>query len=208
MKKHFTDEECLDFVRGLLPQAQSAFIQHHLNTGCESCNKLHSVWSLVAEVTARKAHDEPPEPSVRVAKASYANWRGNYLLPILAQMMPLVSDNWLGKSVAAVRGLPIHSPARRLLHRTRSWVVDLRLESEGGGKTSIAGQVLRSNRKSSAALVATVILKQGDTLLAQTSTNQFGEFLVQGQPEKNLKLYLDIPGRRPLGIVLPDPDLQ
>jgi hypothetical protein len=54
--------------------------------------------------------------------------------------------------------------------------------------------------------VADVILTQGATFLARTSTNQFGEFQLQSQYEKNLKLYLDIGGRRPLGIALPDPD--
>jgi hypothetical protein len=123
-------------------------------------------------------------------------------------MMPLVFDNFLDNSAAAVRSNQIHAPARRLLHRTRSWAVDLRLESEGAGRTSIAGQILRSGRKSGEAVVADIILTRGDTLLAQTSTNQFGEFQLQSQHEKNLKLYIHIRGRRPLGIVVPDPDLQ
>jgi hypothetical protein len=208
MKKHLTDEECLDFVRRLLPQAQSEFVQHHLNDGCEACNALHNIWNVVAEVTARKAHDEPTEESVRIAKAFYFDWRAKHILPALAQMMPLVFDNWLDKSAAAVRAQQIHAAARRLLHRTRTWVVDLKLENEGGGRTSIAGQVLRSDRKSGSAVVANIILTQGETLLAQTSTNQFGEFQLQSQRDRNLKLYLDVGGRRPLGIVLPDPDLN
>jgi hypothetical protein len=208
MNQHFTDEECLDFVRRLLPQAQSEFMGQHLNDGCEKCNKLLSIWNAVAEVTARKAQDEPTEQAVRLAEASYFNWRAKYLLPVLARMMPLVFDNWLDKSAAAVRAQQIHTPARRLLHRARPWVVDLELEGEGGGRMSIAGQVLRSDRKSGAAVVANVILTQGEELLAQTSTNQFGEFQLQSQRDKNLKLYLDIRGRRPLGIVLPDPDLN
>jgi hypothetical protein len=206
MKTHFTDEDCLDFVRRLLPQAQSELIQQHLEDGCERCNKLHSIWSVVAEVTGRNFQDEPAEPAVRVAKGLYFNWRGNHLVPVLAQMMPLVFDNLLDNSAAAVRGHHIQAPARRLLHRTRSWTVDLRLESAGGGRMSVLGQVLRSSRKPGAAVAAEVILMHGDTLLARTSANQFGEFQLQSQHEKNLKLYLDIRGRRPLGIALPDPE--
>jgi hypothetical protein len=204
MKKHFTDEDCLDFVRRLLPQAQSDLIQQHLDDGCERCNKLHSIWSLVAEVTGRKFQDEPNEPAVRVAKALYANSRWNYLVP-LAKMIPPVFDSFLDNSAAAVRSHQIHASARRLLYRTRSWAVDVRLESEDGRRISVVGQVLRSSQKPAAAVIADVILMQGETLLAQTSTNQFGEFQLQSQHEKNVKIYLHICGRRPLGIALPDP---
>jgi hypothetical protein len=206
MKKHFTDEKCLDFVRRLLPQAQRDLIQQHLDDGCERCNKLHSIWTLVAEVTGRPFHDEPNESAIRVAKAFYANGRGNYLVRPLAKMIPPVFDSFLDNSAAAVRGHQIHAFARRLLHRTRLWAVDLRLESEDGWRMSVVGQVLRSSQKSAAAVIADVILMQGDTLLAQTSTNQFGEFQLQSQHEKNLNIYFDIRGRRPLGIALPDPD--
>jgi hypothetical protein len=181
-------------------------MQQHLDDGCKRCGRLHSVWSVVAQVTAQSFPDEPPEPAVRVAKSFYFAGRANYLVPAMAQMMPLVFDNFIDNSATAVRSHQIHPPARHLLHRTRSWAVDLRLESEGGGRTSIAGQVLRSSGKSGAAVVADVILTQGATFLARTSTNQFGEFQLQSQYEKNLKLYLDIGGRRPLGIALPDPD--
>ena len=206
MKRHFTDEDCLDFVRRLLPQAQSDLIRQHLDDGCERCNKLHSIWSLVAEVTGRKFQDEPNEPAVRVAKAFYANSRWNYLVRPLAKMIPPVFDSFLDSSAAAVRSHQIHASARRLLYRTRSWAVDVRLESEDGRRISVVGQVLRSSQKPAAAVIADVILMQGETPLARTSTNQFGEFQLQSQHEKNVNIYLHICGRRPLGIALPDPD--
>jgi hypothetical protein len=205
MKKHFTDEDCLDFVQRLLQQAQSDLIQQHLDDGCERCNKLHSIWSPVAEVTCRKFHDEPSEPAVRIAKALYANSRWNYLVRPLAKMIPPVFDSFLNNSATAVRSHQIHASERRLLYRTRSWAVDVRLESEEGRRMSVVGQVLRSSQKPVAPVIADVILMQGETLLAQTSTNQFGEFQLQSQHEKNVKIYLHICGRRPLGIALPDP---
>src|ERR1700693_2217532 len=127
MKKHFTDEKCLDFVRRLLPQAQRELIQQHLDDGCERCNKLHSIWTLVAEVTGRPFHDEPNESAIRVSRAFYGSGRGNYLVRPLAKMIPPVFDSFLDNSAAAVRGHQIHAFARRLLHRTRLWAVDLRL---------------------------------------------------------------------------------
>jgi hypothetical protein len=205
MKKHITDENCLDFVRQLLPEAQSELIRRHLDEGCERCNKLYSIWSLVANVTGRKFHDEPSEPAIRVAKAFYANSRGNYLVRPLAKMISPIFDSFLDNSAAAVRGPQIQASARRLLHRTRSWAIDLRLETEDGERMSVVGQVSKSSQKSFAAVIADVILMQGDTVLAQTSTNQFGEFELQGPQEKNLKIYLDIRGGRPLGILLPGP---
>jgi hypothetical protein len=181
-------------------------MQRHLEDGCERCTKLYNVWKTIAEVAGREVFYEPPQPDVRIGKAVYATARRKYVLPVLAKMIPLVFDNYLDSFAAPVRSAQIQAPTRHLLHRTRSWAVDLRLESEGGGQMSVAGQVLRPKQKSAQAVAADVILMQGDTLLAQTSTNEFGEFQLQCKYEKNLNIYLDIPGRQPLGIALPDPN--
>ena len=205
MKKHFTDEGLFDFVRQLLPQSESKLMQDHL-AECEKCNKLYNIWKAVAKVTSRERHYQPAEPSIRIAKAAYATRRRQSLIPMLAKMIPLVFDSFRDERPAVVRAGQIHAPARLLLHRTRSLAVDLRLEVEGGKRMSIIGQVLRSGQKSPPPAVADVFLIRGDTLLAQTSTNQFGEFQLQCQRQEGLNIYLDISGRPPLGIALPDPD--
>lgn len=203
--KHFSDEFWLDFARRLLPPAQHGLMQRHLDQGCERCKRLCKMWEAVADVIGRESHYQPPEQDVRMVKSVYATSRPTQLVPKLAKIIPLVFDSFLDTSAAAVRGRYIPSPARHLLHQAGPWAVDLRLQGEGGRRMSIAGQVLRSGRKPAEALAVDVILLRGDTLLAETSTNPFGEFHLECQYEKNLNMYLDIPGRQPLGIALPDP---
>lgn len=204
--KHFSDETCFDFVRRLLPPAQRATVEQHLDQGCERCDKMRKIWEAVAEVIRREVHYQPAEHNVHLAKALYASSRRTYLIPKLARSIPVVFDSFLDTSGAAVRAPHLPSPARHLLHRTGPWAIDLRLQREGGSRMSLAGQILRSGRKPAKAVVADVILLQGDTIVAETSTNPLGEFHLEYPLQKNLNMYLDIPGRQPLGITLPDPN--
>jgi len=206
MKKHFSDEEWINFIRRLLRKSQSDAMQQHLDEGCENCNKVYRIWSTVARLTEREVQHAPNEAVVRVAKSIYETRRQSHLVPLLAQMIPLVFDSFMDQSTAVVRGQQGQSPARRLLHRTRSWAIDLRLEGEEGRRVSIVGQVLKSGPKPAGGMVAGVTLMRGDSLLAQTSTNEFGEFQLSSQRENNLRIYLDLPRRHPLSIALPDLD--
>jgi hypothetical protein len=51
-----------------------------------------------------------------------------------------------------------------------------------------------------------VLLMSTDTVIAETAANQFGEFQLQFDQAKDLRIYIDVPGNRPIGISLPDFD--
>jgi hypothetical protein len=201
--KHFTDEAWLDFARRMLSASDMESMQVHLDQGCESCGRLCQIWQAVTTVIGRESQYEPPEPVVRLAKASYAARRRTYIVPKDAKMAPLMFDSYCAPAVAGVRSA---SPApRHLLHRVGPWAVDLRLESLGANRICVAGQILRAGRKGDDTLAADVFAIHHGTLVAQTSANQFGEFLLECEHHKDLRLFFDIPGRRPVGIALPDP---
>jgi hypothetical protein len=204
--KHFTDEIWFDYARGVLPLAKAELARRHLDEGCDKCKRMYEIWTSLVQFVQRDTNYEPAEAAVRIAKAGFAEqWRTN-LLPRQARMARLLFDSFRDPAVAAFGVRSAVSRARQMLHRTGSWTIDLRLESEGGRTVSVTGQVLRSGRKPAEALSMDVLLMRGDTLVAQTAANQFGEFRLECEYQNDLHVYLDIVGCRPVGIALPDPD--
>jgi hypothetical protein len=204
--KHFTDETWFDFARGVLPSTNVKILQQHLDEGCEECNRICRIWREVVQVVRREADYEPAESAIRVIKAAFPETRLTKLLPGQAKIARLLFDSFRDPATAAFGVRTTSTRARQMLHRAGSWTIDLRLESEAGRRLSVAGQVLRSGPKPASEVSMEVILMSGETLLAQTSTNPFGEFWLECEHQKDLHVYLDVAGCRPVGIALPDPD--
>jgi hypothetical protein len=202
--KHFTDELWFDFARLVLPPEQMELMRRHLEEGCRQCGRLRDLWQAVVTTLNREREYEPAEASLRAAKLAYVDFARLYVLLNRAKMATLAFDSFFPSGAAAVRAGP-HPPfLRHLLHRMGSWTVDLRLENLGGRRRSLIGQVLRSGRRRSDVGITAVMLVRDDKLLARTRPSAFGEFQMQFESEKNLKLYFDTPGRQFYCLVLPD----
>jgi hypothetical protein len=91
-----------------------------------------------------------------------------------------------------------------VVQRAGRWIIDLRLEREGRDRVSMAGQILRTGEWTGFPSAGTVCIMEGDELLARTSANQFSEFQLQFRIARNLKLYLEIEGERPIVVNLPE----
>jgi hypothetical protein len=68
----------------------------------------------------------------------------------------------------------------------------------------IVGQVLQSQAQSGVDTRGEVSLMRGDTTLAQTSTNVFGEFQFECDGGADLGIRLEIGGQQPVTMALPD----
>jgi hypothetical protein len=204
MSNHFTDENWSDFARDLSPADESAVIEQHLEKGCESCERASRLWRTVAQIANGEIHSEVPEDLVQASQRIYAAWSRRYLVPRRAQMAKLIFDSLLQPLPAGVRGetpLP-----RRVIERAGHWLVDLRFEPTSGKRMFLAGQVLSPKRSPREAGNLAIILMRSDVLVEETSANPFGEFQLQFDQSAGLRIYIDIPGRQPIGILLPDPD--
>jgi len=201
MQTHFTDEMWADYVRGLSVARDASAIEQHLQSECESCRRSFRFWQAFAEYAAGEARVEIPERDLQAGRATYSEWFRRYSLPTRARMARLIFDSLLQPLPAGIRGSG-PSP-RRILATLGSWSVDLRLESSSERRIFMAGQVLRSG-KGAAQLKAPVVLMSGSDLVAESSANEFGEFEMQFDRASNLRLYVEIPASRPMGINLPD----
>ena len=201
MPTHFTDEIWADYVRGLSAPGDASVIEQHLRSGCDSCLRSFRFWQAFVDNAAGEARIQIPEQDLQGGRAAYSQWFRRYSLPTRARMARLIFDSLLQPLPAGIRG---GGPSpRRILATLGSWSVDLRLESPSDQRIFMAGQVLRSG-KGGTPLKAPVVLLSGGALLAETSTNDFGEFQLQFDKTSNLRLYVAIAASRPMGIDLPD----
>jgi hypothetical protein len=202
--KHFSDEEWLDFARGLMPGAEMNSMQRHLDEGCERCHRVSVIWKAVVSTLNQVSRYRVPEDVVRGAQSAYATWRWQQLLPQRARVACLVFDTGFEGLRAGVRSHARH--ARRLLHRMGPWMIDLSVEPEPGNRIYLAGQVLRSGRKLAKAAMIEIILVSAGTFVTRTSANKFGEFQLEYEKAKNLTIYVDIAGQLPIAVDLPESD--
>lgn len=201
--KHFRDEDWLDYVRGLSPPDQRAAIEQSLEKRCKECLKLFNFWRKTVEVAARDSGYKVPVEAVERAKAEYARVSRSYRLRATARRSRPIFDSFLQPAVAGVRGSD--AKLRRLVQRSGRWIIDIRLESQGSHPVSLAGQVLQSGEWTGPPRAKSVCVMDGDEVLAQTEANQFSEFQLQFRGARNLRLYVEIEGERPISVSLPEP---
>jgi hypothetical protein len=207
--KHFQDEEWLDYVRGLSPPGRREAMEQSLSEGCKYCLKLFNFWRTTVEVGVRESQYHVPDEAVEMAAATYAAWSRSYRLRATARSSRLVFDSSLRLAVAGFRGFEAgfrgpEAGSRRLVKRSGRWIIDLRLENEGNDRVSMAGQVLQSGEWTGAPRAKEVCVMYGEELLARTEANQFSEFQLQFPVARNLKLYVEIEGERPILVNLPE----
>jgi hypothetical protein len=200
--KHFTDKAWLDFARRLLPAETMSRMRAHLESGCEKCAELSALWEAVTEIVRRQSDYEPRESAVNAAKAAYAarQWSSASAFEGIAR---LIFDSFVDAvALAGIRS--ISSTARHLLYQTGSWTIDVRLDTESGRRMTIAGQVLACEVESAPDLHGKAILMRGETTVAQTSTNEFGEFQIVCDCGSDLRIRLQISGKQPVSLTLTD----
>jgi hypothetical protein len=204
MADHFTDELWSDYVRGLAPERESTAIEQHLRDACEACDRSFQFWQMVTEHASREADYEPGAGVVRLMQSGFRDWWRRYVLPTHARIARTIFDSFLEPLPSGVRG---GSPQpRRLRQRSGNWIVDLQLAPEAGRRMSLAGQVLKSGKAPSVIGSLAICLMSAGALLGETSTNELGEFQIEFDRAKSLRVFVEVPWQRPIGIALPDPD--
>jgi hypothetical protein len=204
MANHFTNERWSDYVRGVLPAPEAAAIEQHLEKGCETCQQSYRLWRNVAETAKNEARSQVPERLVHIVQTAYTARQRLYLMPRRARMARLLFDSLLEPLPAGVRGRS--SSPRRIVGRSGRWSIDLRLEPSAGKTMFLTGQILGEDPHHSLRAGLPILLMGTDTLLAETTANQFGEFQFQFDRANGLSIYADIPGQRPIALLLPDFD--
>jgi len=67
--EHFTTEKWIDFVNQVVATSEKPLMEKHLEQGCKRCMQTVSIWQKLRQSAAAEGNYQPPENSVRLAKA-------------------------------------------------------------------------------------------------------------------------------------------
>lgn len=189
---HFSDEAWADFARRQGDREQRAQLQQHLDAGCERCAETLGVWTDVADLVGQEASYEPPAEVVASMKGRFAVSRPEGLLERAARSASLIFDSFRQPALAGVRaGGP--SP-QYLLYKAGRYLIRLQVEREAGSdRLAVVGQIVdEANPKGTLQDLPVLLLSDKETL-DRALTNTLGEFELNSDPSKDLRISIGIP---------------
>jgi len=196
--QHFSEQAWADFVRGISESQTKATLDSHLARGCSDCRATSDVWNRVQTAVANEKIYTPSDSAVRMVKLEFAASS----LESTSVLATLLFDT-LGQPLPA----GIRSGAavtRQLVYGAEGLTVDLRLDTQAhSGKIGVFGQVLdqRHSRVSLSGVSIALWTQKGQPFM-QVSPNEAGEFQLEVDARDDLRLLIDVAGRKTIRIPL------
>jgi hypothetical protein len=201
VSKHFASEDWTDFVNGQLPQEKTQAMQRHLDTGCAKCSKSVALWRSVNQAASREAEFEPPASALRHIRNSFVVASAPKKAKRSFEIPRLVFDSLWQPALAGVRSAA--STPRQVLYRAGEISIEMRLEPEPSSeRVNIAGQVTKSVAHGDGVTGAAVAVFSAKERIAETSTNQFGEFQLSFLPAEGLHISFAVAAGKDISIPL------
>ena len=197
--QHFSEEAWADFVRGVSEPKTKANIETHLARGCSDCRATSDVWKQVQTMVSNEQSYMPPESAVRMVKLEFGASNSQEQTSVLAN---LLFDTFAQPLTAGIRsGAAV---ARQLVYEAEGLTVDLRLDSQSpSGKILVVGQVLdqRLPRVSPSGVCIALWTPKGHPFL-EVSPNESGEFQLEVNAQDDLRLLIEVAGRKTIRLPL------
>jgi hypothetical protein len=173
--KHYTLHEWVDFARGVLPSEFRGAMRRHLDSPCRQCQDAAAFWQTVLTRASRIVECQPPEGALRQVKALFRFIKLSESRPGPLGLAERIFDSVLSPAPAGLRSLS--TTGRRMVYRSGDCLLDLCLQTGTRG-ISLVGQVLKASNPAEAYGGARVLL-WGASVLAEATSNEFGEFLLE-----------------------------
>ncbi|HLK64916.1 MAG TPA: hypothetical protein VKU19_15850 [Bryobacteraceae bacterium] len=209
---HFEIAHWVDFAREMASEENRKAMEAHLAGGCSECrDTVHFCQKLSATCRVMTEY-EVPETVLRLARAIFPTQtpQGKRLLRVPVELM---FDSFLAPEPVGVRST--WQVGWQALYRAGDCSVDLRVEPDrSSSRAAIIGQISNHVVPELEMSNLPVCLKQGKLVLAESRSNQFGEFQMEyeQQPRVQLCIYLEggtksiqvplkrlVPDKRPVG---------
>lgn len=192
--KHYSLEQWVDFARDVMKDKERVAMQAHLDEGCKECSQSAGLLQRVHEAARREHGYEPSDTAVRTAKGTFGIHGPRKVTAEKAAIIELLFDSSRVALPVGVRSSA--SAARQLLYGLGEFRVDLRIEPHGNsGAVSIIGQVLDFGNRSASLLEVPVALISDRKVLAESATNEFGEFHLECDRESGFQLRVQLPSK-------------
>jgi hypothetical protein len=181
--RHFGEASWLDFVRNMVSPNLRIAMQQHIDDGCKKCAAAVQLWQSVFSIATQESTFTPPADTLRVVKSQFVG-----PAPEVSRGVRLLFDSRLAPITAGVRGA---LAAQQFLYETEDYCIDLRVHPRHEACVYLVGQVLNRTGIGRTSQGLTVRLQEGKRPIAETSTNQFGEFQLEFNSSSD-KLYVSV----------------
>ena len=187
---HYDLGSWTDYARNMLPDEQRAVMQRHLDV----CSECHQTVMWLKEV-AKLASAEPKVPAdvVLAAKGVFGGRRPvRERFSSLSRMAcRLMYDSFASPATAGARSM--RQASRHVLYQAGEYHLDLRVERETESRgVVLTGQMASDLPRGETLSGAEVLVQHGTSTVAETVTNDFGEFCLECIPRRDLQLCIPL----------------
>ncbi len=186
---HYEISQWADFTRGTARPGERAAMKAHLLTKCAKCNRTAKVLRRVTAIALAEGKYQVPAHVVQEVRAIYA-LRGPEKVSIFRRIVGrLTYDSFREPLPAGVRSR--QHMARQVMYQAAHYSLDLRLEHQPGGHgVTLVGQLADEEKPERPMGNLPVFLLCGKELVAHAFSNDFGEFQLEYQPRRRLRLFI------------------
>jgi hypothetical protein len=185
--KHFTTEEWIDFVNQTVSPTDSQSMEKHLKEGCKRCRETLSMWQRVRQSAAIERNYQPPNDSVRIAKAAFLAGSLTGQRKESSSRTSVLFDSFLQPVVEGARSAA--STTRQMLYRADPFQIDLQVEANPGGTHMvITGQLLDLSNPGVVGKDVPVTLSNMRGHVVHAVSNQHGEFTCEIKNSGDLQM--------------------
>ena len=192
--KHYDITEWADYVRGLAVSR----IASHGGAPVRGLPKLQHDRCAVREGRSRgqaEVRFEVPEFAAHCAKAIYVLQQPETVQILAGLRSKLVFDSFCEPLPAGVRSQ--HRISRQSLYEAGDYSLDIRQEHErGSSQVTLVGQIANRKDPERPVTAVPVYLLAGKSVVARAVSNQFGEFQMEYDARKRLRLYAPVENPR------------
>ncbi len=199
--EHFSTEKWIDFVNQAVTADEKQVMEKHLKQGCKRCMETVSLWQRVRQSAAKEAQYQPPENTVRVAKAAFAGAGLTGQRDRTRSRIKVLFDSFLQPILEGSRSAA--TGTRQMLYRADPFQIDIQVEAKpGGSRIVVIGQLLDLSNPEIVARDTRILLSNMRGQVVHTAANQFGEFSGEIDNSGDLQMTFARPGGKPIVISL------
>ncbi len=201
MMKHSKVLECCDLVNYAASDIRRRALGQHRGTLRKRYVEAVVPWQKLAKAAAFEANYQPPSETVQVVKAAFATTvfadRHQETRGLIQQLY----DSFSHPATAGIRSAGMR--IRQMLYRAEPYQIDLHIElQQEQNRLVISGQLVDLSHPEMVGRDVRVTLSDGRESVANTVTNQFGEFRGEIENSGDLELSLLPPTGKPIVILI------
>lgn len=198
---HYEITRWVDFVRGIGDEDSRRTMGQHLASGCRSCGRDAELARSLQVLAAADASSEVPGHAEQAVKAMFVLRQPDRLRLLSRIAARLVFSEAGAASAAGVRSLERLS--HQALYEAGDFSLDVRLDQEGAARMVLVGQITDRVEPTHQLSNLPVVLMCGREVVAQASSNQFGEFQLECEPRPRLTLCAAVGNGKRIEVPLP-----